>query len=121
MVEMTPYWKELENPDTMMLNYLQSQKDILISLRAFKNCSESYEDLLARALQLKQKYGINQFDERFLKEFYRGEGKTNINICSMAGAVVGQEAIKLITGCFSPANSGYMFDGAQGQGYQVKL
>ena len=53
MVEMTPYWKELENPDTMMLNYLQSQKDILISLRAFKNCSESYEDLLARALQLK--------------------------------------------------------------------
>ena len=53
MVEMTPFCKELENPDTMMLNYLQSQKDILISLRAYKTSSESYEDLLARALQLK--------------------------------------------------------------------
>ena len=39
----------------------------------------------------------------------------------MAGAVTGQEAIKLITGCFSPANCGYMFDGALGNGYQVKL
>ena len=37
MVEMTPYAKELESPDTMMLNYLQAQKDILISLRAYTN------------------------------------------------------------------------------------
>ena len=121
VVEMRSYADELENPDTSILNYLQNEKDMLISMRAYKGPHESYTDLLARANQLKEKFSINELDERFIKEVHRSQGKSNIHICSIAGAVTGQEAIKLITGCFAPGNNGYMFNGAQGIGYAVKL
>jgi hypothetical protein len=45
---------------------------------------------------------------------HRSQGRTDINIHSIAGALTGQEAIKLITGCFCPMNAGYLFDGANG-------
>lgn len=52
---------------------------------------------------------------------HRGQGKSNINIYSIAGALAGQEAIKMISGCFAPMNGGYLFDGAHGRGFQVRL
>jgi hypothetical protein len=39
----------------------------------------------------------------------------------MAGAIAGQEAIKLITGSFTPMDGGYIFDGANGKGFQLKV
>jgi hypothetical protein len=56
-----------------------------------------------------------------LKEVHRSQAKTDINLSSIAGALTGQEAIKIITGCFTPMNSGYFFDGANGAGFKVKL
>lgn len=35
--------------------------------------------------------------------------------------MTGQESIKLITGCFAPMSGGYIFDGANAVGYQIKL
>lgn len=73
------------------------------------------------AQKFKESFKIEEFDKKFIEEVCRSEGRTNINVCSIAGALAGQEAIKLITNCFTPMNSGYFFDGAHGTGYQVKL
>lgn len=35
--------------------------------------------------------------------------------------MAGQEAVKLLTGCFAPLNSGFFFDGLNCKGYTVKL
>lgn len=52
---------------------------------------------------------------------FRSKGQSHISIYSIAGAMIGQEAIKLITGCFTPMNGGFFFDGANGTGYPVRL
>lgn len=77
--------------------------------------------MLEIAENLRGKFEIENFDKKFVQEVCRSEGRTTININSIAGALTGQEAIKLLTGCFTPMNNGYFFDGANGKGYQVKL
>lgn len=125
---MKKYADELENPGTAALNYLENEKDLLISIRTFQNVyipkapfNVDYEKMKSVAANLKEAYKIENFDERFLREVHRSQGRSDINIYSIAGALAGQEAIKLITECFTPMNGGYLFNGALGKGYQVKL
>jgi hypothetical protein len=66
-------------------------------------------------------WGLTDTDERFLREVCRYEGKSLISYDSMAGAITGQEAVKMITQCFSPLNNGYFFDGLQCKGYTITL
>ena len=73
------------------------------------------------AQDFKEKFRLENFDKKYIEEACRCEGKTTINLNSIAGALSGQEGIKLLTNCFTPMNNGYLFDGAHGAGYQVKL
>lgn len=43
------------------------------------------------------------------------------NIFSIAGAVGGQEGIKLIAQCFTPVKNGFVFSGVHGKGFPVSL
>lgn len=130
VVEMRPFSDEILNPETEILNWLGNEKNIFLALRAYsKYRSETNEipkfsnaeKVIDITKELKEKFKINEFDADFIREICRAEGKTTINISSIAGALVGQEGIKLITNCFTPMNNGYLFDGAHGAGYQVKL
>ena len=60
-------------------------------------------------------------DKRYVEEVCRVEGQTTISISSIAGAIAGQEAIKLISGCFTPVKQGYVFSGVNGMGFAVGL
>ncbi len=55
-------------------------------------------------------------DQRYLKEMLRVEGQTTMSVVSIAGAIAGQEAIKLITHCFTPVKNGFIFNGVEGRG-----
>jgi hypothetical protein len=70
---------------------------------------------------LETKWGLSEIDEKYLKEICRYEGKSLISYDSMAGAIAGQEGVKMITQCFSPLNNGYFFDGLHCKGYTITL
>ncbi len=40
---------------------------------------------------------------------------------SIAGAIAGQESVKLIAGCFVPVKSGFIFSGVDAVGFPVDL
>lgn len=110
------------------MSFYQTERDLLLAVRSYQKLFNgsnahtiSYESLKATAEQLQKEYGIANFNEKYLQEVHRSKGWSNINIYSIAGAMAGQEAIKLITNCFTPMNGGYIFDGANGVGYQLKL
>ena len=83
---------------------------------------ELFEDRLLKGYSEEDHTGNIELLNKYLRDICRSRGTNrNISICSMAGAVTAQESIKLISGCFQPMNSGYLFDGAHGVGYQLKL
>lgn len=49
-----------------------------------------YDKVKSVADDLQKKYEIKEYNEDFIKEVHRGQGKSNINIYSIAGAMAGQ-------------------------------
>lgn len=79
------------------------------------------EKMMELSSKLAQQYSLTGIDSRFIKEICRYQGQSLISYDSMAGAITGQEAVKLITHCFTPLNSGFFFDGLQAKGHTVAL
>ena len=74
------------------------------------------------AEKLANQFGFNKLEEeRYIKEVCRVEGQSMSNIYSIAGAVGGQEGIKLIAQCFTPVKNGFVFSGVHGKGFPVRL
>lgn len=128
---MTPYFEELQQPNNPNLEWDDPEmRNLLLSIRVFKIFVDrnqrtpsptDFEGVLEIANAVKNQFAIGAVDERYLKELCRGSGGSSISIYSMAGAVAGQEGIKLITGCFTPVNNGFVLNGMNGVGYNVQL
>lgn len=95
---MKPYYEEIEQPDEMSLMYFcdKTQKSIILAVRTYQQLfsadfqAVSYENVKKTADNLQAKYKIEEYNESFIKELHRGQGRSNINIYSIAGALVGQ-------------------------------
>jgi hypothetical protein len=83
---------------------------------------QDLEAVRSIAESIKKEYGFEEIsDDRYLREVSRVEGRTTMSICSIGGAVASQEAIKLITRCFTPGKNGYLFSGVHSVGCSINI
>lgn len=88
----------MEEPDQNSLQYCyyQDEKNLLLAVRTYQKLygeklgEIGYDKVKSVADDLQKKYEIKEYNEDFIKEVHRGQGKSNINIYSIAGAMAGQ-------------------------------
>ncbi|ANZ74721.1 BA75_00066T0 [Komagataella pastoris] len=70
-----------------------------------------YNELISIVQVLLKSEKVPDFLSDIVKEILRSKGTQLHNICSFMGGIVGQEAVKLITGQYIPLENSLVFDG----------
>ena len=115
-----------------MLEWLEPEwRHILLAMRAWQVFQEregrvptlkDWEEVRKEAEKRCNEFGFGKVEEeRYLKEVCRVEGQSMVNVSSIAGAVAGQEGVKLIGQCFTPVKNGFVFSAVHGRGFPVSL